>query len=165
MEVTLKKNNDLQLAIFKIGEEEFGVDISQVIEIIKPASIIPIPEAPNFIEGVMDSRGKILTVIDLAKRLNLSGRLRSEKNRIIVVGAKENIVGMIVDEVTEVARLSRESIDKLPDIVSDNYRHTCINGIGRLGQGRLLILIDLAEVLTLQDVESIKEILEKKNRE
>lgn len=158
METASEKNRESQFAIFKLGDEEFGVDISQVIEIIKLVSITPIPKASSFIEGVMDLRGRILTVIDLAKRLNLQTHARTEKSRIVVVEVKGNIVGMTVDEVTEVLRFSKENIEPVPQVVGHSIEQYCINGIGKLGQERLLILIDLAKVLSSAELETIKRI-------
>ena len=151
------KTHELQLAIFVIGNEEFGVDISQVIEIIKLTSITPIPKASSFIEGIMDLRGRILPVIDLAKRLTLKSRPHSEKTRIVVVEIEKNIIGMIVDEVTEVLRLPKEDIEDIPHILGGIIQHSCIKGIGKLGNERLLILIDLAEVLSSEEIETIKK--------
>lgn len=148
---------ELQLAIFKIGDEEFGVEISQVIEIIKLIAITPIPKAASFVEGVIDLRGRILAVIDLAKRLNLKSHLRSEKTRIVVVEVDGKIIGMVVDEVTEVLRLSSENIESVPQVIGSAIEHSCIKGVGKLGGGRLLILIDLAKVLSAEEIESIKE--------
>ena len=158
MDTSTTKRDELQLAIFVIGSEEFGVEISQVIEIIKITSITPIPKASSFVEGVMDLRGKILPVIDLSKRLNLKGRPHSEKTRIVVVEIENNIVGMIVDEVTEVLRLSKENIESIPHILGSSKEHSCIRGVGKVGNQRLLIVIDLAEVLSSQEIEMIKKI-------
>lgn len=157
MEAAPGRAKELQLAIFKIGDEEFGVEIAQVIEIIKLIAITPIPKAASFVEGIIDLRGRILAVIDLARRLNLQARARSEKTRIVVVEVDRNIVGMVVDEVTEVLRLSSESIESVPQIIGSAIERSCIKGVGKLGNDRLLILIDLVKVLSSEEIESIKE--------
>jgi len=152
-------SEEIQLVIFKIGDEEFGVNIHQVKEIVRLVPITPIPRAPEFIEGVVNLRGQILAVMDLAKRLELPSRPRSEKTRIIVVEVEDNIVGMIVDEVTEVLRLPLEKIEKTPQIVESEIEQKYIKGVGKLDD-RLLILIDLANVLSLEEKEEIKKIKE-----
>jgi len=157
-------SEEIQLVIFKIGNEEFGVNIHQVKEIVRLIPITPIPRAPEFIEGVVNLRGQILAVMDLAKRLELPSRPRSEKTRIIVVEIEDNTVGMIVDEVTEVLRLPLEKIEKTPQIVESEIEQKYIKGVGKLDE-RLLIIIDLANVLSLEEKEEIKKIGEEKSNE
>ncbi|OQX81665.1 MAG: chemotaxis protein CheW [Candidatus Omnitrophica bacterium 4484_70.1] len=157
-----KVNNieEIQLVIFKIGKEEFGVNIHQVKEIVRLTSITPIPRAPKFIEGVVNLRGQVLAVMDLAKRLELPSQPRSEKTRIIIVEVENNTVGMIVDEVTEVLRLPMDKIEKTPQIIESDIEQKYIKGVGKL-DNRLLILIDLANVLSLEEKEEIRKIEEK----
>ncbi|HAH20512.1 MAG: hypothetical protein A2Y00_04965 [Omnitrophica WOR_2 bacterium GWF2_43_52] len=159
MEKSSAESHELQLAIFAIGNEDFGVEIRQVIEIIKLTAITPLPKVSSFVEGLIDLRGRILPIIDLAKRLNLKGKPHSEKTRIVVVEIEKNIVGMIVDEVTEVLRLPQDDIEDIPHILGGISQHGCIKGIGKLGNERLLILIDLAEVLSSEEIEAIKTII------
>src|SRR5512138_18050 len=99
------KLEEYQLVVFTIGEEEFGVDISQVREIVRLVQITCLPKAPVFIEGVVNLRGQVLAVIDLSKRLGIGSKQRGENTRIIVVEVGETTVGMIVDSVSEVLRL------------------------------------------------------------
>ncbi|RKY40041.1 MAG: chemotaxis protein CheW [Candidatus Omnitrophota bacterium] len=159
-EEKIDNTEEIQLVIFKIGKEEFGVNIHQVKEIVRLTSITPIPHAPKFIEGVVSLRGQILAVMDLAKRLELSSQPRSEKTRIIVVEVENNTVGMIVDEVTEVLRLPIDKIEKPPQIIESEVEQKYIKGVGKLDD-RLLILIDLVNVLSLEEKEEVKKIGEK----
>jgi len=159
-EEKIDNTEEIQLVIFKIGKEEFGVNIHQVKEIVLLTSITPIPHAPKFIEGVVSLRGQILAVMDLAKRLELSSQPRSEKTRIIVVEVENNTVGMIVDEVTEVLRLPIDKIEKPPQIIESEVEQKYIKGVGKLDD-RLLILIDLVNVLSLEEKEEVKKIGEK----
>jgi len=147
---------ELQLVIFKIGNEEFGVPINQVREIVRLIQITPIPRAPSFIEGVVNLRGQVLAVIDLAKKLNLKSNPRSEKTRIIVVEVDNNTVGMIVDEVTEVLKLPSENVKETPEVIATQIKQEYLKGIGKL-EDRLLILIDLAKVLSPEEVEEVKK--------
>jgi len=147
---------ELQLVIFKIGNEEFGVPINQVREIVRLIQITPIPRAPSFIEGVVNLRGQVLAVIDLAKKLNLKSNPRSEKTRIIVVEVDNNTVGMIVDEVTEVLKLPSENVKETPEVIATQIKQEYLKGIGKL-EDRLLILIDLAKVLSSEEVEEVKK--------
>ena len=156
MELSGKKIDEVQLVVFKIGKEEFGVAISQVREIVRLVPITPVPKAPVFVEGVVNLRGQILAVVDLATRLSLKGDARSEQTRIIVVEVEGNTVGMVVDEVTEVLRLSKENIDSTPELIASEVQHKYLEGVGKLDD-RLLILIDLAKIFSVEEVEDIKE--------
>jgi purine-binding chemotaxis protein CheW len=157
------REEEIQLVVFKLGDEEFGVNIHQVREIVKLIPITPIPRAPGCIEGVVNLRGQVVAVMDLAKRLDLTPHPRSERTRIIVVELEENTVGMIVDEVSEVLRTPTSRIEKTPQIVESDISQKYITGVCKL-EDRLLILIDLAQVLSLEEVEHIKK-TEEENRE
>lgn len=162
-----QKPKEYQLVVFTIGAEEFGVDISQVREIVRLVQITYLPKAPVFIEGVVNLRGQVLAVIDLAKRLGLSSQGRGETTRIIVVEVGENTVGMIVDSVSEVLRLSSDSVDEVPSLVDTEVPEHYIKGVGKL-QDRLLVLLDLNKILTpeeFQHVERTMKALPKSGKE
>jgi len=150
------KFQEIQLVIFKIGNEEFGVPISQVREIVRLIPITPVPHAPDFIEGVVNLRGKIVAVIDLARRLKLKAAMRSDTARIIVVEVEEDTVGMIVDEVTEVLRITQENIEQTPELIAAEIHQKYIKGVGKLGE-RLIILIDLLRIFSSDEIEGIKK--------
>ncbi|MFA6384273.1 MAG: chemotaxis protein CheW, partial [Candidatus Omnitrophota bacterium] len=105
-----EKQKEYQLVVFTLGKEEFGVDISQVREIVRLVQITYLPKAPDFIEGVVNLRGQVLAVIDLAKRIGIKANARGENTRIIVVEVGDNTVGMLVDSVSEVLRLPSEFV-------------------------------------------------------
>lgn len=147
---------ELQLVIFKIGEEEFGVEINQVKEIVRLVPITPVPRSPAFVEGVVNLRGQILAVIDLAKRLRLVESPRTDQSRIVVIEMEGNVAGMIVDEVTEVLSLPTANIEKTPELILTEVQHQYLKGVGKLGE-RLLILIALDEVLSPEEIEDIKK--------
>lgn len=144
------KAREYQLVVFTIGNEEFGVEISQVREIVRLIQITYLPRAPVFVEGVVNLRGQILTVIDLAKRLGFSSHPRGEATRIIVVEVSGNTVGMIVDSVPEVLRLSSESIEDVPALVETEVPEHFISGVGKL-KDRLLVLLDLDNILATEE--------------
>lgn len=146
------KQIEYQLVVFTIGDEEFGVDISQVREIVRVAEITYLPKAPVFIEGVVNLRGQVLAVLDLSKRLGVASKERGENTRIIVVEVGENTVGMIVDSVLEVLRMSSESIEEVPSLVETEVPEHFIRGVGKL-KDRLLVLLDLSRVLTFEEFQ------------
>jgi len=150
-----QKPKEYQLVVFTIGKEEFGVDISQVREIVRLVQITYLPKAPVFIEGVVNLRGQVLAVIDLAKRLGLESQQRGENTRIIVVEVGENTVGMIVDSVSEVLRLSSDCVDEVPSLVDTEVPEHYIKGVGKL-KDRLLVLLDLNRILTPEDFQHVE---------
>jgi purine-binding chemotaxis protein CheW len=147
---------EIQLVVFRLAQEEYGVDIQQVREIIKVIDITRVPKAPKFIEGVINLRGQITPVMDLRKRLDLPELERGEETRIIIIELGKNVVGMIVDAVTEVHRLPEKNIDPTPTI-SAEVGAEFINGVGKLGD-RLLILLDLKKVLSKKEENQLEKI-------
>lgn len=141
----------LQLVSFKIGEEEFGVDILKVQEIIRMLQITKVPNAPSFVEGVVNLRGKVIPIIDLRSRLNMIKKESDSKTRIIVVEIEGKIVGFIVDEVSEVLRIPR-SITEAPPTVVAGINSDYITAVGKL-EDRLIILLDLDKVLKTDEKE------------
>lgn len=150
-----KTGKEYQLVVFSIGNEEFGVEIWQVREIVRLVQITYLPKAPVFIEGVVNLRGQVLAVIDLAKRLGIESHPRTESTRIIVVEVENNTVGMIVDSVSEVLRLSSEDVDEVPMLVDTEIPEHYIRGVGKLTD-RLLVLLDLNRILTPEEAKSVE---------
>jgi purine-binding chemotaxis protein CheW len=147
---------ELQVVFFRLGTEEFGVRIDQVKEIIEVPHITRMPRAPSFIEGVINLRGEVVAVIDLVKQFDLPASARGKETRIIVAEADNNIVGMIVDSVPEVLRISAENIDPTPALIESRIDTRYIEGIGKL-EDRLFILLDLSKVLSPEEMESVGE--------
>ncbi len=146
----------LQVVSFKIGDEEFGVDILQVQEINRLIQITQVPNAPSFVEGVMNLRGKVVPVINLRKRFGLAQKEYDKNTRIVVVELNGKTVGFIVDSVSEVLRISKSVIEPPPELVA-GIGSEYITGIAKLDD-RLLILIDLDKVLTVEEKETLKEV-------
>ncbi|MFW5782287.1 MAG: chemotaxis protein CheW [Candidatus Muiribacteriaceae bacterium] len=139
---------ELQLVGFKLGNEEYVVDIMKVKEIIKISEITKIPEAPMFVEGVINLRGNIIPVINLKIRLGLSytDEVDEEEKKIIVIERDGKWIGMIVDMVTEVIRLDSTKIDPTPELVTSvDKKH--IKGIGKFSDERLLIILDIEKII------------------
>ncbi|MCL4551830.1 MAG: chemotaxis protein CheW [Bacteroidetes bacterium] len=136
----------LQLVSFKIGNEEFGVDILNVQEINKMTQITKVPNAPDFVEGVINLRGRIIPVIDLRTRLKLDKKEHDKDTRIIVVEISNKTVGFIVDAVKEVLRVPVNITEAPPEIVT-GIDSEFIKSVGKLDD-RLLILMDLDKIIT-----------------
>lgn len=148
-----------QIVIFNLGKEEFGVNINEVREIIRMEQITKIPNTQDHIEGVINLRGGIIVVIDLAMKLGLPDKEVDKNTRIIVIEVNKNTVGMVVDSATEVLRLSKDQIEPAPAVITEKIHSDYIEGVGILDE-RLLILLDLAKVLQAKDIEHVKKIQE-----
>ena len=136
---------DLQLVGFRIGKETFGVPIHLVHEIVRLPEITAVPDAPDYIEGVINLRGKIVSIVDLRKRFGETRIEASRKNRILVAEIESKMVGLIVDAASEVIRLPESEIEAPPEVFEDN-EVKYVTGVGKLN-GRLVILIDLTKIL------------------
>ncbi|HOW42273.1 MAG TPA: chemotaxis protein CheW [Candidatus Omnitrophota bacterium] len=150
-----EKAKEYQLVVFAVGNEEFGVDISQVREIVRLMQIVSLPKASAFIEGVVNLRGQVLAVIDLAKKLGLTINKRGDHSRIIIVEVGGHTVGMIVDSVSEVLRLSANCAEDVPNLVNTEVPEHYIKGIGKL-KDRLLVLLDLNNIITPEEFKNVE---------
>ncbi len=149
------KGETVQVIVFRLGEERYGVDISQVREIIRPTQITRIPNAPDFVEGVINLRGQITTIVNLRKRFGMPPTQIDNDTRIIVVEYNNAVIGMMVDTVNEVKYLSQKDIEPLPSIITSREEAKFLKGVGKLPDG-LLILIDLNKVLNEGEVERLR---------
>lgn len=136
---------DLQLVGFRIGKEIFGVPINLVHEIVRVPEITAVPDAPECIEGVINLRGKIISIVDLRKRFGETQIEASRKNRILVAEIDNKMVGLIVDAASEVIRLPQTEIEAPPEVFEESDVKY-VTGVGKLN-GRLVILIDLTKIL------------------
>jgi len=139
------RSQELQLVAFRLGNETYAVDIQQVQEIIRMQQITRVPGAPFFVEGVINLRGRIIPVIDLRKRLGLPRGEETDEVRIVVVEVPPHKVGMIVDAVEEVLRLSEENIEAPSSLVA-SVDEQYLKGVGK-SEDRLVVLLDLEEIL------------------
>lgn len=155
--------DDRQLVIFKIAGEEFGVDINEVKEIIRWEDVTRIPNTDSYIKGVINLRGSIVVVNDLAMKLGLPSKEVDDDTRILVVEVDGNTVGMVVDSATEVLRLDGEKVQDAPDMITSGIDHNYIDGVGILNEKRLLTLLDLTKVMASKDYEKILQVQKQAN--
>lgn len=146
----------VQQVTFKIGEEEFGVDILKVQEIIRMMPITRVPNAPTFVEGVINLRGKVIPVIDIRRRFGMAETQHNEKTRITVMDLQGQIVGFIVDAVCEVLRIAQSTIEPPPAVMS-GIGSEYLRGVGKL-HDRLLILLDLDNLLSPNEKNALREV-------
>jgi purine-binding chemotaxis protein CheW len=139
-------SNDMQLVVFRLGNEEFGADISQVREIIRAGEITSIPQAPDYIHGVINLRGQVTSVVNLRRKLGMPDKNTDNNSRIVVVEAERSTVGMMVDSVTEVKYINGGQVEPFGNVLNNGEAHNCILGVCKL-KDHLLILVDLKKVL------------------
>jgi purine-binding chemotaxis protein CheW len=135
----------MQLVSFDVGGEEFGLEILRVQEIIRIQQLTRVPNSPSFVDGVINLRGKVIPVVALRKCLGLEDRLHDKQTRIVVVEVSGNIVGFIVDSVSEVLRIPMETIEPPPRL--GKVEREYVSGVGKL-DNRLLILLDLDRLMS-----------------
>lgn len=137
-------NEILQLVSFNLGNEEYAVDILRVQEINRMVEITPIPNAPPHVEGVINLRGKVIPVVNLRKKFRLDAKEMDSHSRIVVVDVGTTI-GLLVDSVSQVLRISPDTVEPPPP-AADNGSSKYILGIGKLAD-RLLLLLDIESLL------------------
>jgi purine-binding chemotaxis protein CheW len=133
------------LVCFRLGEEEYGVDISQVQEINRMMPITRVPRAPAFMKGVINLRGQLIPVVDLRLRFGMLAVEPTKSTRIVVVEIGHSRVGMIVDGVSEVLKMPIEHIEPAPEMITD-IEAGYIKGVGKFGE-RLIVLLDLGPIV------------------
>ncbi|MBW1698298.1 MAG: chemotaxis protein CheW [Deltaproteobacteria bacterium] len=153
-----------QVVCFRIEKEEYGIGIMKVQEIIRIDEITAVPNAPRFVEGIVNLRGNVLPVLDMRTRFGLDKGERTEQNRIIVVDISGKTTGIIVDSVSEVLRIPRNQIEFPPDLITEaGVEGRYIEGIGKLDEGkRIIVLIQVDALLTGDEKEELSDIGEEK---
>ena len=149
----MSEAEELKLVVFKLGDEEYAAEVSQVREIIRLERITRLPRAPEFVEGIINLRGQLTTVINLRKLFELPPK--DTPNARIVVLDQQEPTGIIVDAVTEVLSLTQEEIDKPSRVFGVDARF--IRGVGKRGD-RLIIILDLNRILSPEEIERVQEV-------
>jgi purine-binding chemotaxis protein CheW len=151
-----KKENypsSLQIVCFKIGNEEYGIDILQVQEILKLPKVTKLPKSKSYIMGVIDLRSKVLPIVDLSKRFGIESNRLTENSRAIVVNIAGKRVGLGIDSVSHVFKLNHGDIEPPPPVVrgiSGKY----IVGIAKMEDG-FVVILDINQMFTTEDLSSV----------
>jgi purine-binding chemotaxis protein CheW len=142
---TKDQTKEEQLVVFEVAGESYGVEISRVQEINRMQAITVVPQVPVFVEGIINLRGRVTPVVDLRKRFGLPATEPTPLTRIVVVKADQEWVGVIVDAVSEVLRITSDAIEP-PSAMVTSSDTAFVRGIAKLNE-RLVILLDLDRVL------------------
>jgi purine-binding chemotaxis protein CheW len=157
MEPQLRTASDhlLQLVSFSLGQEEFGLDITTVREINRMLDVTAVPNSPEYMEGVINLRGKVIPIVNLRKCFGMERKANDKNTRVVVVELGNRIVGFVVDAVREVIRIS-SSVTEPPPALVGGTRKEYITAVGKLDD-RLLILLDLERLLDGSQIEMMEE--------
>jgi purine-binding chemotaxis protein CheW len=140
----------LQVVSFRVGNEEFGLDILRVQEIIRVQDLTRVPNSPDFVDGVINLRGKVIPVIALRKRFGLPDQVHDQQTRIVVLEVQNMVLGFIVDSVSEVLRIPTSTVAPPPRL--GRIESEFVSGVGKL-ENRLLILLDVDRIMALPDLQ------------
>ena len=147
-----------QIVSFRLANEEYGVDIMRVQEIILPGQITQMPQVPDYICGLINLRGSVIPIVDLRKRFGLTVAKKDENTRIIVVNVAGKTIGIVVDAVNEVLRFSSEQTEPPPSSIV-GIEHSYIRGLVKF-ENKLLILLNIDNVLSHEEQEALAQTTE-----
>jgi purine-binding chemotaxis protein CheW len=138
-----------QLISFIVGEEEYGLEILRVKEVIRIREITRLPRAPSFVKGIINLRGDVIPIIDLRDKFGLEHQDYTNMTRVIVVDVDGRLVGMVVDAASQVVRVAADQIEPPPPIAG-GLSAEFIKGVGKLEE-RLIILLNIDRILSTQE--------------
>lgn len=148
---------DIKVIVFKLGTEEYGIEVDKVQTIERMMPITRVPKTYAFIKGVINLRGVVIPVIDLRGRFGLEESEYTDQTRVIIVNVNEMEVGFIVDSANDVIDLNRDSIDTPPEVVG-GIKAKYLDGVAKIGDDRLLIMLNLAEVLNKSEIVQLESL-------
>ena len=155
---TVDANGDevLQWVTYKLGEETYGINVMQVQEVLRHTEIAPVPGAPDYVLGIINLRGNVVTVIDTRARFGLPSFDISDNTRIVIIESDDQVVGILVDSVAEVVYLRSSEVDSAPNVGTEESAKF-IQGVSNR-DGKLLILVDLNKLLNDEEWTEITNI-------
>jgi purine-binding chemotaxis protein CheW len=147
---------ELKVIVFSLAHEQYGVEVEKVRTIERMQPLTRVPKTPAFVKGVINLRGVVVPVIDLRGRFSLPEAEYTDNSRIIIVAVKDMEVGMIVDSANDVVDVDSDAIEQPPEIVG-GIRAKYLRGLAKLTDGRLLVLLNLEEVLNKSEIVQLEQ--------
>lgn len=147
---------ELKVIVFTLAQEEYGIEVDKVRTIERMVPITRVPKTPEFVKGVINLRGIVIPVIDLRGRFSLTETEPTDNSRIIIVAANEMEVGFIVDSANDVLDVMSDAIENPPEVLG-GIRAKYISGVAKVGESRLLILLNLLEVLNRNEIIQLEQ--------
>ena len=149
---------NMQFVVFNIGKEFYGVPIEAVSEIVRVPDVTAVPDAPDFFEGVINLRGRIVPVVDLRARLRLPREERTRSSRVLITENGGRVIGLMVDAVSEVRKLPVEAVEPPPEMIAA-VGIEYITGVAKVGE-RLIIFLDMKRILSVEDMKKVVSTVE-----
>jgi purine-binding chemotaxis protein CheW len=150
-------NDELrQFISFAVGEEEYGLELLRVKEVIRVKGVTWLPKAPSFVKGIINLRGDVIPIVDLREKLGLEAGEATEATRVIVAEVDGRLIGMVVDSASQVVRMSADQIDPPPPVLT-GFSQDFIAGVGKIGD-RLLVLLNPSAILSVDERASLATI-------
>ncbi len=146
----------LQWVTYRLGDETYGINVMQVQEVLRYTEIAPVPGAPDYVLGIINLRGNVVTVIDTRARFGLPPTETTDNTRIVIIESDEQVVGILVDSVAEVVYLKTSEIDSAPNVGTEESAKF-IQGVSNR-EGELLILVDLNKLLTDDEWDEVSKL-------
>jgi purine-binding chemotaxis protein CheW len=153
-------SRELHIVGFKVGRETYGVPIKSLHEIVRVPEITAVPDAPDYLEGVINLRGKIVSVMDLRKRFGEKQTKLNRQNRILVVEHAGRLAGLIVDSASEVLKIPADAVEAPPAVFQEGGLN-CVSGLAKVA-GRLVVLLDMSKLLAAGSLQIKSETGDKK---
>ena len=150
-----KIEDGTQLVTFRLGQETYGIDIFKIQEVIHLQKISSIPNSPKFVEGVIDVRDQVIPVVNLKKRLGVRED-GGDKQRIVILDLDEQVLGVIVDDISKVIKLESKNYEILPDAVMGEGEKACITRLAKTEEG-LIIIISPERILSRREKKALKD--------
>ncbi|MNJ36158.1 Chemotaxis protein CheW [compost metagenome] len=148
---------EMKVIVFKLGDEEYGIEVDKVQTIERMMPITRVPKTYSFVKGVINLRGVVIPVIDLRGRFGLPEADYTDQTRIIIVAVNEMEVGFIVDSANDVMDLNSDTIDSPPDVVG-GIKAKYLHGVARISDERLLVMLNLSEVLNRSEIIQLESL-------
>ncbi|GKS10004.1 chemotaxis protein CheW [Paenibacillus chitinolyticus] len=148
---------DKKIIVFALAHEEYGVEVDKVKTIERMQPMTRVPKTPAFVKGVINLRGVVVPVIDLRSRFGLPETEYSDNTRVIIVAVNELEVGLIVDSANDVIDLNEDNIENPPEVVG-GIKAKYLHGIAKIGEDRLLVLMNLEQVLNRDEIIQLEKI-------
>lgn len=151
MNQVAESENDpvIQWVTFRLDGETYGINVMQVQEVLRVSEIAPVPGAPDYVMGIINLRGNVVTVIETRKRFGLAQGEIDDSSRVVIIESNENVVGILVDSVAEVVDLKRSEIEPSPNVGNDESSKY-IDGVAT-HNNNLLILVDINKLLSTEE--------------
>jgi len=147
---------EMKVIVFTLAHEEYGIEVDKVRTIERMVPITRVPKTPVFVKGVINLRGIVLPVIDLRGRFGLPETELTENSRIIIVAANDLEVGFIVDSANDVMDVMSDAIENPPEVLG-GIKAKYLSGVAKIGENRLLILLNLVEVLSRNEIIQLEQ--------